>query len=192
MNSKVLFFILTVLSPLSGFAATGGHGPVEMDEHWRHVIIYQAINVAMVVGGLIYFLRKPVIQFFADKRTQYFQAAAQTQAARNAAQHDYDQARSQLLKLETTTDESLQRAQAESAELRKNLIQDAQQAAQKIKEEAAATARFEVQRAIADLRAEMIREAVATTVKQMSSGVSQEDHQRLNKEFIRNIEAVQP
>jgi len=185
MKSMSVFFLMG-LAAVAAQAAPGGHGP-DMT-----VVMYQAINVGIIVIGLVYFLRQPVKDFFAGQKAAYLDAAAKTQAARLAAENELKTIRAELARIESSAAESVSRARAESADLRNQMIKDAEVTAARIKADAETSARLEANRAVARLRTELVQDAVAMARQQMSAGVTQEDHQRLNKEFIRNIEAVQP
>lgn len=192
MNS--IFVFLTMLATSTIALAAGGeaHGAVEMDEHTKSVIMYQAINVGLILVAGIYYLRQPIKEFFAARLAGYMDAAEKTQAAKQAAQKEFDNIRAQLMKLETTAQESIARARAESSDLRKQLLADAEASASRIRTEAQNVTQIEVQKAVGELRAQMVADAISAAQSQLKSGVTQEDHQRLNKEFIRNIETVQP
>lgn len=183
MKSMSLFSALMLASNIA-FAA-GGHGP-DMT-----IVMYQAINVFAIIVGLVYFLRLPIKTFFAAQKATYIEAASKTQAARTAAENELKNIRAELSRIETTAAESVARARAESADLRRQLVADAEVAAARIRTEAETSARLEADRAVAKLRAELVNDAVAAARQQIIGGVTIEDHQRLNKEFIRNIEAAQ-
>lgn len=192
MKSMSIFSFL-MLAANFALAASGNEGGHDGHAHGPNmtVVMYQAINVGAILIGLVYFLRQPVKDFFAAQKTAYLDAASKTQAARTAAENELKGIRAELTRIETTAAESVARARAESADLRKQLVTDAEVAAARIRTEAETSARMEADRAIAKLRAELVNDAVAAARQQISGGVSQEDHQRLNKEFIRNIEAAQ-
>ena len=96
-----------------------------------------------------------------------------------------------LTKLASTAEESVTRARAEAADMKAQLISDAQALSSRIREEAMLSAKFEVEKAKNQLRAQMIKESIDLSRQQMSSKVSTEDHQRLQGEFITNIRGVQ-
>lgn len=185
MKSMTFFSVLLLGLNVALAAPAHGHGP-----DWT-MVGWQTLNVGLLVVGLVFFLRKPVKEFFAAQKAAYVEAAAKTQAARTSAENELKHIRAELNRIETTAAESIARARAESAELRRQLVGDAEAAAARLRGDAETSAKLEVNRAIARLRAELLQDAVAAARQQMSAGVTQEDHQRLNKEFIRNIEAAQ-
>lgn len=187
--------LLIILTTVTGFAAEHGggeghgHGEAKLDEETVRTIMYQAINVGVIVVGLVYYLRKPVREFFAQKHKTFVAAAEKAMTAQKKAEEEYAQIKIQLAKLETTTQESVARAKAEAADLRNSLVAEAHSLSKRIHEEGQTTAILEIEKAKRALRQEMINEATKLAQTQIQSAVSSEDHVRLNKEFIQNIEA---
>lgn len=194
MKNILLFlgaFLGTLVSAPTAWAASE-HGHAAAHGPDMTLVMYQAINVGAIIIGLIYFLRTPVREFFAAQKAAYLEASQKTLAAKLAAEKELSTIRGELSRIEMTAQDSISRARAEAADLRKQMIQDAQAGATRIEKDAQTSVRLEYEKAIAALRADFIQDSVAAARQQMSGGVTQEDHQRLNKEFIRNIEAVQP
>lgn len=188
MKSMTLFTLLTLAANVAMAAPHGDghhHGP-----DWT-MIGWQAFNVGILVVGLIIVLRKPVREFFAAQKAAYIDAAAKTQAAKTAAENDLKSIRAELARIEATAAESVARARAESADVRKQMVAEAESTANRLRADAETSAKLEVNRAVDQLRTQLLTDAVSAARQQMSGGVSQEDHLRLNKEFIRNIEAAQ-
>lgn len=184
---KLMTLISLLLMTSAAFAAGGAHGEVP-----TKTIIYQAINVVILFAGLIYFLRKPVREHFAAKRAAFLADAAKSQAAREAAEREHKEIKERLAKLENSKDESIARAKADAADLRNQLMKDAEAMSKKIQEDAKNTAANEVDRAKKQLRDELLRDAVLAARKDLSSQVSSSDQQRLQDEFVSNIKTVQP
>lgn len=197
MISKNTLFVLSLLM-FSGIALAethgGGHGAAHdegLSREQLKTIIYQAINVSAIVVGLIYFLKASARQFFSAKKAAYVSAAEKTQSARKNAEEEHQQIKVQLNKLVSTADESLSRAKAEAADMKTQMIAEAQAMSKRIREEAALTVKFEVEKAKTQLRDQLMKESFAIAEAQMTSKVSNEDHARLQGEFINNIQAVQ-
>jgi len=188
-NSLLLFFIL--LPCLVKAAEPGEHGPASLDPHTLRTLIYQFINVALLVVGLVYFLKDGVRQFFQDKQKEFLAAEEKAQAAKQAAQAEHLAIQIKLTKLESTADENLSRAQAEASDLRNQMLKDAQEISERIRHEAKIAALHEVEKARESLRHQMIVEAAKLTEQNMKEKVSSDDHRRLQGDFIQNIETVQ-
>lgn len=174
----------------SCFAAGAEHGH-GFDAETKMRVIYQFINVSIIVGAGIYYLKPKVVQFFKDRQANFVEAANKAMDLRKQAEDDHMQIKVRLNKLESTSDESIQRANAEAADFRNQLLKEAEELSKKIKLEAEQAAKLEIEKAKISIRQQMIEEAVALSSKQIESQITQEDHKKLEGEFINNMRAVQ-
>ena len=189
-------YFLSVIFTLSSLAAWaqehGGHG-----EEGGHdgiptkIIIYQTINVVLLIIGMIYFLREPLKKYFQERRSLFLSEAKKAEAARKAAEQERMDIQVRLSKLESTADESIERARAEAADMKKQLIAEAEALSKRIREEAQEAARLEAEKAKNQIREALIKESLETARTQLTARVTPEDHQRLQSHFINNIQAVQ-
>jgi len=164
------------------------HGAVEIPVK---LVTYQTINFVIMVAGLVYFLKDGVKKFFLEKKANYLNAAQKADAARKAAEDERMEIQAKLSKLESAADENLARARAEAMEMKKQLIAEADNMSRRIRDEAAHAAKFESERAKAQLREALIQESLEIARGQLSSKVTSDDHQRLQSEFLNNIQVVQ-
>lgn len=192
---KINFFIPLFISTLAtsslclaSGAAHEGHG---LDDHQIKTIIYQTINVSILFAGLFYFLKNPIKSFFKDKKANFILAAEKAQSIKASAEKEHMEIQVRLTKLESTSDESVSRARAEAADMKKQLIAEANSVYSRIRNEAEAAAKLEVEKAKKTLREQLILDATQMAHEQMKTKVSGDDHKRLQGEFIHNIEAVQ-
>lgn len=188
---KLLSFVGLILISTLVFANEHGGGAGH-DEIPLKTIMYQSINVTILFAGLFYFLKNPVKSFFKEKKELFLSAAQKAQEAKAAAEEEHLAIQVKLTKLESTADESISRARAEAADLKKQLIQEAHTISKRIKSEAEAAAKLEIEKAKNKLREDMILEATKLARAQFVAGVSADDHKRLQGDFIDNIKAVQP
>jgi F-type H+-transporting ATPase subunit b len=179
----LLIFMVTL--PTVALAAGKGEGVP-----WGTVAA-QAFNVSLLFGTLFYFLRTPVKNFFANKKTNFVSAAEKSQAARKAAEAERIEIHVRLTKLESTADETISRARAEASDMKKQLIAEAKSLSEKLRQEAQVSAKLEVERAKNALRAAMIQDATKLAREEMGNKISGEDHGRLQGQFIQNIQGVQ-
>ena len=102
MKSRISGFCLTIITSMAttlAFASDqGAHGShsSSLDQETLQVVIYQAINVAALVAGLIFFLRGTVKKFFIAKKESFVEAAEKVQAARIAAEEEHVQIKIKL------------------------------------------------------------------------------------------------
>lgn len=184
---KSILFLLILLSSSLLFAAGAGHeGGVP-----TNLIIYQTINVTLIVIGLIYFLKEPVRKTFKDRHSQYIAAAQKAEIERKHAELALKEVKEKLENLNKTEMESISRARAEASDLKMQIIKEAEISSQKIKMEASESAKHEFAKAKKEIRNSMIIEAIKLSKNQIEQQVSSDDHQRLQQQFIQNIQVVQ-
>lgn len=190
LNFKMtnLMLLTLILSPVLAFAAGGEHheGAVPVK-----TIIYQVINVGAIVAGLIYFLKDGVREAFKERQATYLVAAQKAEAARKAAEAERSEMAQRLSHLENTASESITRARAEAVDMKKQIITEAENLSRRLKEDAAQTAQAEVMRAKKEIRESLIKQATEAAKEQIEHQVSAADHERLQSNFIQNIQVVQ-
>lgn len=189
MNKWIPF--LLVLGTSAAFASGGEHhaeGPVEVPK----VVLYQAINVAILFGGLFYFLKGTVVKFYTERKSGYLAAAQKSQAAREAAEKQFVDIKHKLDQLEASQDDSLARAKAEANDMKQSLIKEAQEQAARIKNEAEQTAKIEIQKAQTHLREQLLKDSLEAAKAVLSKDIGSADHQKLQSEFVNKVQAVNP
>lgn len=177
-------FFTTLLVSSAAFAAAG-HGE---GVPWK-TIFWQVFNLTILFSGIIYLVAKPTREFFAQRRAEYLETEKKSQSARKAAELQFVEIQQKLTHLESTRDESFARAEGEASDLKKQLIGDANELAMRIKAEAEATVRMEVLRAQLELRAEFVRESVQTARTVLQKDIGSQDHQRLQEQFVNQLQA---
>ena len=184
--------ILAILMTALVAKAHEGAGEPTLGEHELKTLIYQSINVFILVAGLFYFIRKPVKDFFAQKRVGFLDVAKRAHEAQQKAAQERVEIEVRLSKLQNTQEESVSRARAEAAELKRQLILEAEALSQRMKLEAQATAKSEIERAKQALRLQMITGSLELAEKHLQEKLTQEDQSRFEKEFIANLQEVRP
>lgn len=167
----------------------GGHGA----EHSGVpvVVLYQAINVAIILGAGIYFGKQKVVEFFLHKRTSFLQAQEKAQGVLRQAEHEHHEVKTRLDKLKVTREESISKAKADAIDLRKQIVKDAQVLAKKLQDEALLSAKIEVERAKHHLKEQLIKEAFELSKKDLSSKATSDDQKKLQEDFISKVQVVQ-
>jgi F-type H+-transporting ATPase subunit b len=190
---KILICFLIATLNVSALYAAEGHGSSHANAHEGvpMVVLYQAINVGLIVVGLFYFLRHKAGAFFAAKREEYIAAQDRAKSALTQAEHEHHDVHTKLIKLETTKQETLMRAKADAVELRRQLMIDAELIIKRVKEEAALAAKLEIERAKAELRNQLMNDAIAVATKEISNKSTNEDQLRLQQNFINKVQVVQ-
>jgi len=178
-----LLMVLATALPVIA-AAKGGHadsGAVLTDFIWR------CFNFLIMVGILVYFVRKPIKNALVGRREEIVKSlseAEQAQADAEAKFREYD--------------EKLNKAEAEiviiAADLkregeleRERIIAQARESAEKIRNEAEKTAGFEIEKARAELKGEATRLAVELAETLLKKNFNAKDESRLLDEYMKKV-----
>lgn len=181
---KLSMSILILLSPLLALAAGGEHhGGNEVPK----AVLFQAINVGVLVFGLVYFTKDAIVDFFAGRKAQYLEAAQKSAAAREQAEKDFAEIKNKIENLDKTREESIKKAQTHAEDVKRQILEEAQNASKRIRDDAELTAKLEVQRAQKELRTQLLKDSVEAARTVLTKDLGSADQQKLQKDFINHI-----
>jgi F-type H+-transporting ATPase subunit b len=182
-----LIFLLLLAGTHAALAASGGHGEIP-----TATILWQAFNLVVVAGILYFATGKLIVSVFAQRQASFMASAKKADEARAEAEKQYSDIKSRLERLNQTRDENLSRAAAEAADVRKQLIHEAKDQAKRIRQEAEVTATIETQRAQRELQEKFVRDTINLARQVLAKDIGSADHNKLQNDFAKNIEAVSP
>lgn len=188
MHSKatriVLALLLVLLLTGVGFASGGGHadsGVLLKD------FLYRVLNFSLVVAILVYFLRKPIKKGLASRREEIEKALAAAKQAKEEAEAkfaEYDRKLAQATEDIAEISDAIRR----EGELEKQkIIENANQMAIKIKQEAEKAAEMEVAKARKELQREAAQLAVSLAEEQLKKNFTKDDDTRLIDEYMQKV-----
>jgi F-type H+-transporting ATPase subunit b len=166
--------------------ASEAHGGEHHGIPWL-MITKQTISFVCVVGILIYFLRKPVVEFFAQRATSFEKLLVLAKKAKEDAEVRKKEISLKLQSLESTANESISKAHQDAEELKQKIKMEAEQAAKSLREEARLAAQHEIERAKQEIRLEALTLAMKQTRESMVTNVAEPDQKRLQNEFVEKI-----
>jgi F-type H+-transporting ATPase subunit b len=150
-------------------------------------LLWQFLNLAILLGVLGYFARKPVQKFFAERRSRIRGDLDQAASLLAEAERRYSEWQHKLIDL----DEELAQIRADGrrhAEAeREAILADAQVAAERIHRNAVATVEQELRRAQSALRDEAAQLATELAERLLRERLEDSDRERLLDEFITRI-----
>lgn len=192
MRNLVRALALLAVAALPALAAAeggGGHGTGH-EGGIPSVVFYQAINFLMFAGILFYFLRNPVKNYFSGRGTAFNAALIKARAAKEEAEAKRQEAAARLGQLTANADAQIAQAKTDAEALRLRLLKDAEDISRNLRNEAARTAEFEVERAKNELRQELLNQSVALSSKILTEKMVEGDQKRLQTEFVDKIGAT--
>jgi len=171
-----------ILLAMPAAAADDSHGG------GAEVMIKTAINLVILLGVLFYFARKPVVEYFENRRRGIQEDLTGAATELSDAEATFVKWQRRLIDLESELEEirSTSRQRAESE--RERIIADAQAAAQRIRDNASAAITQELRRAREQLREEATHLAIDMAAKRLASEMTDSDRNRLLDEFIGRVE----
>lgn len=181
-------FAMLLASPLAAWAEEAHHAAAE---HAVHVptrsIFVQTLNVVLLLGVLIYLTRKTIVAHFKHRAEEYAQLVRRAQAAKDEAERGHREIKERLDKLESGAEASLAQARREADEMKKKMIAEAGVVSERLKTEAQRTVATEVEKAKAELRADLLQSALATSQEVLKSSLSSSEQTKLQNEFVQKM-----
>jgi F-type H+-transporting ATPase subunit b len=184
---KILPSLLLFLTAVAA-GAESAHG-AHSNEIPRYVV-WQVINL-LILGAILYkYGKTPIREFFANRQSEYLKQAEKSRAIFQEAEKEYADVKIRLETLNSTADNSIEKAKKDAEDVKKQMIADAKLAATRLKEEAQATAKMESQKTTLKAKNDIVLQALAGARHVLTSDIATQDHQRLQSDFNKNIEAV--
>jgi F-type H+-transporting ATPase subunit b len=183
MRARAAVFAFAVLLPAIAFAeehAGGGH---------EGNLLWHAINLALVVGVIVYFARSPIQAFMADRRSSIESNLAAAKRELDAAEARLAECNARVNSLDREIAELRASVQAQAESERDRLLADARAAAERIRRDAALAVEQEGRRARDELRDEAAEIAVRLAGDLLKRSVGDADRARLVDEFVASVES---
>ena len=181
----MLLSLLMLLTASAVLAAEGGHGAEEYTfmADWMP----RLINFAIIVGLLVYFLRKPVRDMFRNRTETIAKAMQESKDARERAVAALADMERKTREMEAETRQMIAEAQARGEKDKQALLEEGKKVVRDIQEQIKTGTDVEVQKAKAELAAEAAILAVDLAEGSIKSTIGKQDHERIVKEYIAKV-----
>jgi F-type H+-transporting ATPase subunit b len=154
-------------------------------------LIWQGVNLALLLGVLVYFGRKPIQSYFADRRKEIQEGLDSSARVLEEAEARLSEWEGRLRSLDGEVDEIRSTTQRLAEAERQRILADARASAERVRRDAAAAVDQEVRRARTALREEASDLAVELAERLLRESVNEGDRDRLVSEFVERIERAQ-
>lgn len=174
------------------WAAGGEHAADHAGAHavpWGTIFV-QAFNLGFLLIILTVLLRKTVKAHFESRAQSYRQLVSRAETAREEAERGRREVKEKLARLEADSSQVVQQARSEAEELRGRMLSEAKDIAQRLQQEAERTVKIEVEKAKAELRAELMTKAIAAARDSLKKNMTGSEQQKLQREFAEKIQVV--
>ena len=180
--------MISLFSSISGAASSSGHDSNEIPGF----VLWQFVNL-IILGGLLYkYGKKPVADFFAARQSEYLKQAEKSKVLFQLAEKEYADIKSRLEHLKQTAESSVQKAKQDAEDIKKQMVEEARSTAARMKEETQVMAKLEAQRTNLKAKNELVLQVLSSARQVLTSDVASQDHQKLQADFNKNLEAVSP
>jgi F-type H+-transporting ATPase subunit b len=185
---NIVFFLIALTSV--ALASEGGHGVEEhalsMSEILKH-LGPAAFNFILFIGLLVYALKKPITDLFAERINNYRGALKSADAALAEAQAKRAEITNNIKTLQSTRAETVSKAKSDAESMRVAIISEAKASANKFREEAERTIKVEVEKAKVEVRNHLLQQAISAAEKGLREQLDAGEQKRLQKEFVSKI-----
>ena len=185
---QLALVLIAILVPVLAFAAgdgQGGGGKAIYD------LVMRIINFAILVGVLLYFVRKPAVEALRNSIESVRTMIQEAETARKEAEARMKEAEDRLAGVDKEIEELITHAREESEVEKERTLADAEASVEKLKKEAAVAIKQELKKSQDILTRETAVAAVALAEEIISEKVTPEDHQKFVTEYLEKLEANQ-
>ena len=179
---RVGLVVAMVLGAGVARAAGGGEPP-----GWEE-FLFQLLNLAILLGVIVYFARKPLLEYLGGRRSQIQTDLDTAASLLSEAEARHQEIQEKLSELQSEVDTLQSQARARAEEESKRILAEAQRSAERIQSDASAAIDQELLRAQRELRSEAASLAVDMAADILSQQVGDADRERLLDEFISRVE----
>ena len=149
---------------------------------------WEVLNLAILVGAIIYLGRRGIRDFFTDRRTGIRNELDQAAQLLSDAEDRYATWEAKLAGLDEELQKIRETEQRRVKQERTHILEEARLNAQRIAENATAQVERELRRAEEELRKEASELAVEMAARFLNEQVGDDDRKRLMDEFIARVE----
>jgi F-type H+-transporting ATPase subunit b len=184
---KKAFAMLIVLAGAAGVAlaneAAAEHEAITFMGDW----LPRLVNFGIIAFVVVYFMRKPARDFFANRTVEIAKAIEESKAARERAVAALADMERKIKDLEAETGRMVADAQARGEKDRQALLAEGQKVAQEVREQVKQGVDIEVQKARTALAAEAALLSLELAEGRIKEKISGQDHERIVKEYISKV-----
>ncbi|MDA8101226.1 MAG: ATP synthase F0 subunit B [Nitrospiraceae bacterium] len=175
---------LLVIVPMAFASEGGGHEEqITFVGDW----LPRLVNFLIIAGVIVYFMRKPAVDFFKNRSLEIEKAMKGSKEARDQAVAALAEMERKIRDLESETKALIADAQARGEKDKAALVEEGKRMSKEIQEQVKSAMEIEVAKAKADLAVEAAGLAVDLAEGKIKSSIGKQDHERIVKDYIANV-----
>lgn len=164
-------------------AAHGGHEEITFMGDW----LPRLVNFAIIAGVVVYFMRKPVRDFFANRTAEIAKAMQESKEARERATAALAEMERKVKDMRAEADRMIADAQERGEKDRRALVEEGKKIAQDVQDQVREGVAVEVEKAKTALAAEAALLSLDLAEGRIKDKIGAQDHERIVKEYIAKV-----
>jgi len=174
---------LLATSSFAEEAAHGGHEGITFMGDW----LPRLVNFGIIASVVVYFTRKPIRDFFANRSLEIAKAMEDSKKTREQAVLALTDLEKKIKEMEAETKSMVADAQARGEKDRQALIEEGGKVAQDVQAQVKQGIELELQKARAALAVEASLLSLELAEGTIKAKISSQDHERIVKEYITKV-----
>jgi F-type H+-transporting ATPase subunit b len=183
----VLFFGLAGIFQAAWAIAEEAGGEGEEVITFRGDWLPRLVNFAIIAAVVIYYMRKPVRDFFANRTAMIAKSMQDSKDARDRAVSALSEMEQKIKDLEAETKRMIADAQGRADKDKQALVEEGKKVAQDVHDQVKLGIEIEVQKAKTALAVEAALLSLDLAEGRIKEKISNQDHERIVKEYISRV-----
>ena len=151
---------------------------------------YQILNFAILVSILVYFGKKPIVQFFRDRIEGIAKGISEAAKAKEAAESALAEVQKKLDSKDQEIEKMVQAAREAGENEREHLIKEGERMSARVVEQAKAGIEFELDQAKASLKAVAAEHALKLAKDKIGQKLGADEQKALMEDAIKRLEGT--
>jgi F-type H+-transporting ATPase subunit b len=187
MKKKIFFFTLFIflISISIAFAAAEGEGGHDSKE-WID-LGKKTFDFVVLVGLLYWLLAAQIKEFFSGRRAEIKKTLEESVEKKAEAEKKYREYSEKIDKASVEIDGIVEMIKAQGITEKQKIIEDAEKAAKKMKEDAHARIEQELKGASDQLKAQAVQLSVQMAEEILKRSITAQDHETMVKEYMDKV-----
>ncbi|MCF8111056.1 MAG: ATP synthase F0 subunit B [Desulfobacteraceae bacterium] len=154
---------------------------------WMATDTYRVINFVVLAGILIFILRKPVKQFFGDRIRVIREQLEDLESQKQAAEKKLEEYNERLAALSRESEKIIEDYRRQGENLKAQILKEAEDAANKLEEQATKNIEREFAQAKLQLETEVFAKAVEKAEQKLRQVTTPDDQEKLVQEYLDKV-----
>jgi len=194
-KARYVISLLVVISVLFAFGSVwasseGGHGG-EGGLNKTKDLIFRLMNFGLLVGVLIFLLRKPMAQGLEARRQGIKDQLGDLERQKQEAESQLAEYKQKLDRLDQEVEKIVAEYVRQGEAAKAKILEEAKASAEKLREQAKKNIEQEFASAKQQLKAEMAEQAVAMAEELIRKSIRDEDQERIIDEYLERVVVAQ-